>query len=821
MATVDVSIVTSGHDVADARLHREVAALHRAGLRVEVLGLGDAAAGPPEASVRTWPRRGGLGRAALAMTLPWRARGAVVLTLDPDAAVGAGLRRALGRLTPRGRRVRTVADVHEDYGLLLRDRAWARGPRRLAGEAWARLGERAAARADLTVVADESLLPGAPRRVVLRNLPDAAMLPGPAERDPAPRAVYIGDLRRSRGLFAMLDALAASPGWRLDLVGPVAAGDRADLARRLSAPPLAGRVSWFDRLPPREAWAHARGAWAGLLLLEDTPAFRRAVPSKLYEYLACGLAVLATPLPRVAAILADSGAGVTVPDPAAAAARLSAWAAAPAEVDVLRAAAVAAATALGDETGPFVTACRALVGAPRPDGGVPIRARLGRRVHGPDDHRSQDGGTDLNKARGLVKRAVVGVARFLSRQRRWFPGWLNDGIDWVRWRLPDSWVRVLTGRGGGGVGRKDWDYPEAHVRPPVPEAECRLFVGPTNFAGQGRAWARAVEREVPGVASICFALEIVGGFSFEDDFHVTPLVYRRNRRWQAEQFAYVQQFTHAIIEAGRPLFADLFHLDPFREAKVLTAAGVRVAMLSHGSDSRIPAHHAERYQWSPYRDKDWTEVARLQQQASRFVQRLRGFAGPVFVSTPDLLDDLPFGQWCPVVVDPAVWETDAPVLERERPVVVHAPSNPRVKGSQFVDEALEPLHERGLIEYRRIGRVPAGEMPALYADADIVLEQFRLGSYGVAACEAMAAGRVVVGNVTPVVRSRVQHRTGLELPVVQAEPTRIGAVVERLVAQREEGVAAAEAGRRFVREVHDGGFSARVLRPFLEAAPDE
>ena len=30
-----VSIVTSGHDVADARLHREVAALSRRGLEVE------------------------------------------------------------------------------------------------------------------------------------------------------------------------------------------------------------------------------------------------------------------------------------------------------------------------------------------------------------------------------------------------------------------------------------------------------------------------------------------------------------------------------------------------------------------------------------------------------------------------------------------------------------------------------------------------------------------------------------------------------------------------------------------------------------------
>ncbi len=360
MATVDVSIVTSGHDVADARLHREVAALHRAGLAVEVLGLGDPAAGPPEATVRAWPRRGGVGRAVLAMSLPWHARGRVVVTLDPDAAVGAHLRRTVGRFVP-GRRLRTVADVHEDYRLLLHDRSWARGPRLLAGEAWARLGERAATWADLTVVADEALLPAAPRRVVLRNLPDPRMLPGLSEPDETPRAVYIGDLRRSRGLFAMLDAVAAAPGWRLDLVGPIAAADRSAAERRLASAELAGRVRWFDRRPPREAWAHASGAWVGLLLLEPTPAFRRAMPSKLYEYLACGLPVLATPLDRVSELLAETGAGVTVRDAAGAAELLAQWAAAPAEVDALRAAAVTAAEGFGDVTGPFVERCRELV----------------------------------------------------------------------------------------------------------------------------------------------------------------------------------------------------------------------------------------------------------------------------------------------------------------------------------------------------------------------------------------------------------------------------------------------------------------------------
>ena len=316
---IDVSIVTSGHDVADARLHREVAALHRAGLLVEVLGLGDAADGPAGAArVRTVPRGGPAGRLRQALVRPWQAQGRALMALDPDIAAGAW---AASRLRRRRMRRRLVVDVHEDYAALLRDRAWARGWRGGAARGLVRAANAVARRADLTVVADEHVPPLTTRhrRIVLRNLPDAALLPAPGPPDPAPRAVYIGDVRASRGLFAMCEAIAAAPGWSLDVVGPVDAQDASALEQRLRRPDLAGRVRMHGRRPPAASWSLAAGAWVGLCLLEDTPAFRDAVPSKLYEYLAAGLAVICTDLPRPAAIVQGSGAGYVVPAAAPAA----------------------------------------------------------------------------------------------------------------------------------------------------------------------------------------------------------------------------------------------------------------------------------------------------------------------------------------------------------------------------------------------------------------------------------------------------------------------------------------------------------------------
>ncbi|HEU4676645.1 MAG TPA: glycosyltransferase, partial [Motilibacteraceae bacterium] len=246
-------------------------------------------------------------------------------------------------------------------------RAWARGAAGRLARRLARAATRVAAGADLTVVADEHVPPRRARhRLVLRNLPSPALLPQPGEvtRAEVPTAVYVGDVRASRGALAMAEAVALAPGWRLEVVGPVAPGEAERLERRVAAPDLAGRVVLHGRRPPREAWALAARGWVGLSLLEPTPAFLQAVPSKLYEYLAVGLPVVATDLPPARALLGEGG--VLVPPATAGeatAALLRGWADDPAGLEPLRAAAARAGAAYREQDpyAGFARAVRALL----------------------------------------------------------------------------------------------------------------------------------------------------------------------------------------------------------------------------------------------------------------------------------------------------------------------------------------------------------------------------------------------------------------------------------------------------------------------------
>lgn len=356
----------------------------------------------------------------------------------------------------------------------------------------------------------------------------------------------------------------------------------------------------------------------------------------------------------------------------------------------------------------------------------------------------------------------------------------------------------------------------APLAPPV--TPVRLFIGASNMAGQARNWARAAERHLPGVGATSLSAGGDGGFAFPVDQRVPEKVYRWARSWRIAQERRVsEEYTHVLVEFARPLFGDSFGRRWTVDVRRLRRAGVVVGAVFHGSDVRLPSRHAARSPWSPFHEPLEGMTAMFEARVARVHAELAGLDLPVFVSTPDLLVDLPAATWLPVVVEPGLWRLPGTprALTRPRPVVVHAPSKSALKGSALVDPVLESLAAEGLIEYRRVRGVPAAEMPGAVADADIVVDQLRMGIYGVAACEAMAAGRLVVSQVSGHVRDRVRAETGHDLPIVDVTPDTLERTIRDIVADPDRDRATAEAGPAFVDAVHDGRRSAAVLSGFL------
>lgn len=378
--------------------------------------------------------------------------------------------------------------------------------------------------------------------------------------------------------------------------------------------------------------------------------------------------------------------------------------------------------------------------------------------------------------------------------------------------LPEPVQMILNPR-KYGFRRSDVPCPVS-----APTHDRRLYIAPVNFAGQAYRWARAVET-LPRVGAVNMQYRRTeGDYGFPADYELPAIVFARSRGWADRQFRAVKAgFTHVLIEAERPIFGSLFGGDVRAETEALIEAGLRVGMIVHGSDVRLPSRHRQLTEWSPFEGNEWELTPRLQETAERNIALLRDLALPTFVSTATLREYVPAATWLPLVIDPAAWATDEPPLVRQVPVVVHIPSSGVVKGTSFVRAAVAPLIEEGLIEYREASHVPASQMPALYRGADIVIDALRMGNYGVAACEAMAAGRLTMVYLTDeAVEEAIEE--GAIPPVVISTPDTLEADLRAALADRERFQALAAEGPAFVREVHDGRRSAATLRSFLDVS---
>ncbi|SDF67946.1 hypothetical protein SAMN04487781_2184 [Cellulosimicrobium cellulans] len=391
--------------------------------------------------------------------------------------------------------------------------------------------------------------------------------------------------------------------------------------------------------------------------------------------------------------------------------------------------------------------------------------------------------------------------------RRRPPTPLRRALWWLlSWLPPGLFLRISRSAG-----------PHARVAPPPPRvssSRVRLLVGPANAAGQGWEWARAVNRYVDDTDAQSLAYGRSLTFPADVD---APAALRGSRAWQHAQRRAVLRLSHVIVESQLPLFPAA-ERDVVTEIRSLRAAGLAVATLSHGSDIRLPSAHAEREPWSPFRLESYTDAPLLQARAvhgQEVLRRLHAEGVPSFVSTPDLLLDVPWATWLPVVVDVERWRSENAPLERAVPVVVHAPSRAALKGTDLVEPVLRGLERQGAVEYRQATGLDRAGMLELYRGADIVIDQLRLGIYGVAACEAMAAGRVVVSHVADHSRRAAEAAAGQELPVIEATGDTLRDVLLDVVERRGPARETAAQGPGFVKVLHDGRASAQALRPFL------
>ena len=140
-----------------------------------------------------------------------------------------------------------------------------------------------------------------------------------------------------------------------------------------------------------------------------------------------------------------------------------------------------------------------------------------------------------------------------------------------------------------------------------------------------------------------------------------------------------------------------------------------------------------------------------------------------------------------------------PPSERIRPLIVHAPSSRRRKGTEHVIAAVEGLNA----DLELVEGLHHDEAFQRYRAADIVVDQLNAGWYGLFAIEAMALGKPVVAFLHDEAVRRTEEAVGLELPLVSARAETLREVLRPLVADAARRRELGAASRAYVEHVHD------------------
>ena len=305
-----VLVCTIVHHPADARIyHRQIRALLDAGHQVtyiapaqdfpaERAGRVLSLIGVPRAVGR---RRLGALRSARKALAAHAGRADLLLIHDPELLLAVPSRR---------RRPATVWDVHEDTAAALSTKPWLPRPLRPPAALAVHTAERLAERYMHLILAEQGYAARFPSpHPVVPNTTYVPDEPAPSGGDR--RVVYLGHLSPDRGTAEMIElARQLRPhGITVELIG---AADRR--ARAQIEPAQAeGLLRWHGFVPNDRAVTMVDGALAGLSLLQDEANFRHSLPTKVVEYMARGVPVVTTPLPRAAELATAHECGFVVP----------------------------------------------------------------------------------------------------------------------------------------------------------------------------------------------------------------------------------------------------------------------------------------------------------------------------------------------------------------------------------------------------------------------------------------------------------------------------------------------------------------------------
>jgi hypothetical protein len=358
---------------------------------------------------------------------------------------------------------------------------------------------------------------------------------------------------------------------------------------------------------------------------------------------------------------------------------------------------------------------------------------------------------------------------------------------------------------------------------PASQRRYKILVGTTDIAGQLSAFADGFRQLGHKVTTA-----ISEKNPFYPDVQYDIEVSRREIQWSWKVNRSAQVAWLLWLAARRRLIArhDVFVfmwagkslLDYNSEYPFLKLLGKRIVSIFNGDDVRHWSAYSQ--QLAPLIQENSSErledldITYANDPLSRPLRNLRTAErySDLILSVPNQ-SGLALRPYMHFFVPLKMSEYKADIPGRDIPLVVHAPSNRAVKGTDIILQTLERLKAEGyLFELRFLQGMSNSQVVSELTQADVVIDQLHFPLHGKLGVEAMASGCALA----------TCDRAGYEpfpanRPIWHIDPENVGVQLKRLLSDRELRIRLAQEGRAYVERFHDHIKVARLLVESISA----
>jgi hypothetical protein len=216
----------------------------------------------------------------------------------------------------------------------------------------------------------------------------------------------------------------------------------------------------------------------------------------------------------------------------------------------------------------------------------------------------------------------------------------------------------------------------------------------------------------------------------------------------------------------------------------------KVFMTLQGCDARLALASNSRNIYTPCRENFcsfYTNcLATLDDNRKKNIELFHRYADQVFILNPELAKYVPGAVFLPYASVDVESLKPYPPSEHATLRILHAPSDPKVKGTEYILKAVAALKTKYPIELLLVQNLSHSKAMELYQTADLVIDQLLCGWYGGFAVEVMAMAKPVAAYIRDEDLDTIPAEMRQELPIIRV-------TIDSLVDDLEKAIRAREA----------------------------